>query len=152
MAQARAAPRQRSPAMNVVRQEVNSFLGSWTFHEWKPSHLQHLVERVWHWDGITAHRERVFPSGLLQIIVQLDDRYFDIADGRRELTPWSCLVGIQPAAMVVEPPPCRYCVMGIRLRPAGAFALLSVPTAEVSGITVDLRDLLGRASDELMER
>lgn len=137
--------------MSVARYEVASSLGEWTYHEWTPPRLAHLVERIWHWDGVTTHRERVFPSGLLQIIVQLDGRYHDASEGRRELTPWSCLVGIQPAAMVVEPPPCRCCVMGIRLRPAGAFALLSIPTAEVSGITVDLRDLLGRASEELIE-
>ena len=45
--------------------------------------------------------------------------------------------------------PCR--VLGARLRPAGAWALLAHPLCQLAELT-DLGDLLGRAGDELAER
>ena len=43
-------------------------------------------------------------------------------------------------------------MLGLRLHPAGAYALLSLPMREVSGLTVDLHDLVGAAASELAER
>lgn len=43
-------------------------------------------------------------------------------------------------------------MLGVRLRPAGAWALLAHPLCQLAELTADLGDLLGRAGDELAER
>jgi AraC-like DNA-binding protein len=43
-------------------------------------------------------------------------------------------------------------VLGVRLRPAGAWALLAHPLCQLADLTADLGDLLGRAGGELAER
>jgi AraC-like DNA-binding protein len=42
--------------------------------------------------------------------------------------------------------------LGLRLRPAGAYALLARPMAEVSDLTLSLDELVGRIARELVER
>jgi AraC-like DNA-binding protein len=111
------------------------------------------VDRVWDFDGMAAHpQERVFPNGHLELIVQLDDRYLDITTAGAVPTPAACVTGIFSRPAVVQAPrrPCR--VLGVRLRPAGAWALLAHPLSQLAGLTADLGDLLGRAGDELAER
>jgi hypothetical protein len=60
--------------------------------------------------------------------------------------------GLQTGPLVVESPgqPCT--VLGLRLHPAGAYALLGRPLGELSGTTVDFEDLVGRAAAELAAR
>ncbi len=47
--------------------------------------------------------------------------------------------------------PRRQSVMGVRLTPAGAHALLARPLCEVAGLVVDLRNLVGHAGEELAD-
>jgi AraC-like DNA-binding protein len=54
--------------------------------------------------------------------------------------------------LVVEAPAHRTKVLGIRLTPAGAYALFARPMHEVTRLTVDLEDLAGVAASELVER
>ena len=42
--------------------------------------------------------------------------------------------------------------LGVRLKPAGALALVDRPLREISGWTLDLADVVGRAAEELAER
>jgi AraC-like DNA-binding protein len=48
--------------------------------------------------------------------------------------------------------PRRHGVLGIRLYPAGAYALLATPLRAITGLVVELRDLVGSTADELIER
>jgi AraC-like DNA-binding protein len=43
-------------------------------------------------------------------------------------------------------------VLGIRLHPAGAYALFATPLRTITGLVVELRELVGPAADELVER
>jgi AraC-like DNA-binding protein len=43
-------------------------------------------------------------------------------------------------------------VLGVRLRPAGAFSLFGVPLHELTGATLDLHDLIGSEARRLAER
>jgi AraC-like DNA-binding protein len=52
---------------------------------------------------------------------------------------------------VIEQPE-RQQVLGVRLRPAGAYAVLARPVLEISGLAVDLGDVIGREATELTER
>jgi AraC-like DNA-binding protein len=142
--------------MPIVAQHFDSSLGRWTHTGWRPAAgdpLEWAVDRVWDFDGMAAHpQERVFPNGHLELIVQLDDRYLDITTAGAVPTPAACVTGIFSRPAVVQAPrrPCR--VLGVRLRPAGAWALLAHPLSQLAGLTADLADLLGRAGDELAER
>jgi AraC-like DNA-binding protein len=140
----------------VVARRIESPLGCWNQSEWRPAAdhpLAWAVERVWDFEGRLEHRsERVFPSGHLELIVQLDDPYHDVIQGCRRVTPASCVTGIQGAPIVVEAPdrPCR--VIGVRFHPPGAFAVLHHPLSELTGLTADLRELVVAAAEELAGR
>lgn|SRR6185295_5911533 len=139
--------------MSIVTRHVDSSLGRWTHSEWQPAHLAGLVENISYFEGEPAHpRERAFPNGRLELIVHLGERYRAVEPGGAEAFPVACFSGLMSSAIVVEAPPGGSRVLGMRLHPAGAFALLGRPLSDLAGITVDLRDLVGRAADELVER
>lgn len=110
-----------------------------------------MVEVIWHSEGTSHGRERIFPNGTVELLVNLGEP-FRLVEGRGEerfTTTW--LSGLQSGPQVIEGP-VRHRVLSVRLRPAGAYALLAMPLREVSGLMVDLRDLVGPAADELAER
>lgn len=143
--------------MDLSTLHHDSPLGRWTHSVYRPSHLAGLVESVGHFEGFTTHRrERTFPNGLVELIVHLGERYRvierEIEGERTELCAAACLGGLYTGPLVVEAPPCPTTVLSVRLHPAGAFALLGRPLSELSGMTIDFRDLVGPASEELAER
>lgn len=129
-------------------------LGAWTLTMGYPSHLAGLVADIWHFEGLMhLPRERHLPNGMLDLVLQLGgERYSDVYGAKREVCPMACVGGMQTGAMVIEAPEGRSTVLGLRLHPAGAYALLGQPLSEISGQTVDLRDLIGAGSTELIER
>lgn len=131
----------------------DSPLGRWQFAQATLPDLPHLVEFIWYFDGMAASpRERQLPNGQLQIIVQFDHRYHDVQGDTAVLCPPICMTGIQTRPMIVQAPTCRNAVMGIRLHPAGAYKLLAHPLGDMSGLTVDLHDVIGLAAAELADR
>jgi AraC-like DNA-binding protein len=94
-------------------------------------------------------RERTFPNGLLEIIVHLGDRYSVVEDRGTWVCPTTSVGGLQLRAVVVEAPARRTRVLGVRLTPAGAYALLARPMHELTSLTVDLEDVAGQAAGEL---
>jgi AraC-like DNA-binding protein len=132
---------------------VDCPLGRWTFSECRPRHLQGLIDFIWLFDGsMTCLRERTFPSGELEIIVHLGDRYRVVEERGTWLCPATCLTGLQLGPLVVEAPSNTTRVLGVRLTPAGAYAIFARPLHEVTRLTVDLVDLSGTAAAELVER
>ena len=135
--------------MAIVAQRFDSNLGRWTHTDWRPAPghpLGWAVDRVWDFDGMAvAPQERVFPNGLLELIVQLDDRYLDVTAAGAVPTPAACVTGIfsQPAVVQAPAPPLpgagRAAPTGGRLGAAGH------PLCELAELTADLGDLLGRA-------
>ena len=142
--------------MAIISQHIDTDLGRWVHTEWQPAPgdpLAEVVERIWDFDGMaSAPQERVFPNGLIELIVQLDDLYFDVLEGDCVLTPASCVTGIYSRPIVVKAPRRRCRVLGVRLHPAGAWLALGHPLYELADLTADLRDLLGRATEELAEQ
>lgn len=130
-------------------------LGSWTYSEWRPqplAHLAGLVDVVWYFKGPTSSaRKRVLPNGMVEMLVNFGEPYRTIAGAGPELLVTAWLAGLQSGPTVCEQP-ARQDVMGVRLRPAGAYALLARPMREMSERVVDLEDLVGRAAGELAER
>lgn len=144
--------------MNIESQVVDSDLGRWALTSWEPpagTPLARAVSFVWDFQGrVTAPRERVFPNGGVELLLQLDDRYRDIrpVDGETVLTPATCVTGVHTGSFVIEAPPRPCRVIGVRLRPPAAWAVLGHPLSELSNRTTDLGLLLGRDADELAER
>jgi AraC-like DNA-binding protein len=142
--------------MAIVAQHFDSTLGRWTHTGWRPGPghpLEWAVDRVWDFHGMAAApQERVFPNGHLELIVQLDDRYLDVTATDAVPTPAACVTGIFSRSAVIQAPrrPCR--VLGVRLRPEGAWAMLAHPLCRLAELTADLGDLLGSAGAELAER
>jgi AraC-like DNA-binding protein len=129
---------------------VDDAHGAWKFLQCRPAHLAALIDHAWVFDGtMTSLRERTFPNGLLEIIVHIGDRYRVVDERGSSLCPAVCMTGVQLQHLVVEAPPVRTKVIGIRLTPAGAYAILGRPMHEIAGLTVDLEDVAGLAAAEL---
>ena len=134
---------------------VDSSFGRWTHTEWRPAHLAAIVDVIWHFEGkTTMPRERLFPAAHLEMIIQVGALFRDVdSDGvTRDPFPRACLTGMQLAPAVIEAPEEPCCVIGIRLKPIGAYMLLGRPAALSQGTTLDLTDVLGSEISELTER
>ncbi len=128
----------------------DSTLGRWLLARWSPRSLAGLVEGIWYFEGRMARlRERHFPDGRLELIVHLGKPYRLVEDRRIERFPDTCLSGLLLRPEVIEAPAGESAVLGVRLHPTGAFALLGRPTHELTGITVALPDLLGGSAQRL---
>jgi AraC-like DNA-binding protein len=142
--------------MALVVHHFDSELGTWAHTEWRPAadeRLAGVVDRIWDFDGMAAApRERVLPNGLIEIVVQLDDRHADVHPWGPEVTPATCVTGLYSRALVIEGPGRRSRVIGIRLRPLGAWAVLAHPLSELADATADLEQVVGRASTDLADQ
>lgn len=127
-------------------------LGRWVYHEWTPPLLAGLVDRMWYSAGSAAlPRKRIFPNGMVELIVTLGEP-MRLVEGRGiERFVAGTLSGLHSGPLVIEMGASQE-TLGLRLRPAGAYALLARPLAEVSDLTVNLDDLVGRVARELAER
>jgi len=110
------------------------------------------VEVIWYFKGPTSSaRKRILPNGTVEMLVNFGEPYRTITGAGPELLKTAWLAGLQSGPMVSAQPP-RQDVMGVRLCPAGAYALMDGPAREISELVVDLEDLVGRAAGELAER
>jgi AraC-like DNA-binding protein len=134
----------------------DSPLGRWTTAHWFPpvrSQLSGIVDRVWYFEGTMTHRrERVFPDGLAELIVMLDEPHRDGDANGLVPFPALCINGLRTHPSLVVSPPGRCRVLGIRFQPKGACLVLRSSMKEFVDVTVDLRDATGRAASELGER
>lgn len=139
----------------VVKSE-DSALGRWITAHWEPprsSPLFGLIEAIWYFEGTMAHpKERVFPDGIAKLIVMLDDPHRDGCAKELDPFPRVCMSGLTTRPEVVVSPPGRCRVVGICFHPNGASALLRSSMRSVLDITIDLRDALGIAADQLGEQ
>jgi len=127
-------------------------LGCWTRRDWRPEHLAGVVDHFWFSEGVVTHpRERILPNGMVELIVNLGEEPYRLVEGAGSDILTSCLSGVQSAPLVIEGP-ARHTVLGVRLHPARAYALLARPMREVSGLTADLLDLVGPSASELTGR
>jgi AraC-like DNA-binding protein len=136
--------------VRTITQQSDGDFGCWSLTQSRPRHLFGLVESIWHFEGaIPQTRERHLPNGLLELVVHFGGRFGFERNGIRERCPAVCLTGLQTASFVIEAPPHESSVLGMRLYPAGAFAIIGGPLHEATERLVDLEDLVGRASNEL---
>ncbi|MCW5892520.1 MAG: helix-turn-helix transcriptional regulator [bacterium] len=126
--------------------------GGFRFCEARLPHLAGVADVLWHFAGpTTAARKRILPSATLELLVNLGDPYVaHERDGDRTLRcAW--VAGVHTTAAVCSQP-ARQDVLGVRLRPAAAAAVLGVPVGTLAERTVALDDVLGREAGALAER
>ncbi|MCA1584509.1 MAG: AraC family transcriptional regulator [Acidobacteria bacterium] len=119
--------------------------------------LNEFVERMWLVSGgQSARRERILPSGTIELVINLrqDQVRIDKTMHRAHVQTFSGAVvsGTYSAAFVIDAMQ-HAAMMGVHFRPAGAFAVLGVPSAEFSDVHLDVAALCGdAAARELRER
>jgi len=144
-------------ATPITQSRVDATLGSWTVTSFAPARsdvLCGVVQAIWLFRGSSsAPRERVFPDGTLELVFQLEGGYRPVGHGGAG-EPFAALSigGIRTSAMTIEAPARPVRVLGIRLRPPGACALLRTSLHPLANITVELGDVIGRAATEFAER
>ena len=106
---------------------------TWTYAESRPAQLAQYVDFLWCFQGPTEHRrKRILPNGKVELLVNLGEPYRTIEGRGLEVVREGCISGMQSGPMVLEQP-ARQDVLGARLRPAGAYALLSTRAWSASG-------------------
>jgi AraC-like DNA-binding protein len=145
-------PSSTAAPMRIETTCGDSPLGAWSHSAWRPPHLGGLIDHVWSYDGPSTHRrKRVFPNGRVELLLNFGEPYRLVEGGDAELRSSAWIGGPQAGPMVVEQPVLQH-VLGVRLRPAGARAIVARPMREVTGLSVDLADLVGPAAAEVVER
>jgi AraC-like DNA-binding protein len=114
------------------------------------------VEYLWALRDAPAHaRERILPSGTVELVVNLDDdefRIYDRADPTRPRRfPGAIVSGAYRSYFVIDTRE-HASVIGVHFRPAGASALLGLPAGELADAHVALESLWGRSAVELADR
>jgi AraC-like DNA-binding protein len=131
-----------------------SELGAWTHLEFLPATHGSMVESVWLFEGALQEREQFYPTGTLDLLIQLggSSPSFRVVDGQSTETPAAALTGMLLAPLTIETPAETSILLGARLRPAAAAALFELPQHLVTGSAVSLDDLIGAESLRLVER
>jgi AraC-like DNA-binding protein len=126
--------------------------GPFRFCDARPPHLAGVADVVWHYEGpTTSERKRILPSATLELLVNLGDAYVAQAPGGDVPLRRAWIAGVHTAPAVCSQP-VRQCVLGVRLQPAAAAAVLGVPVGEVAERVVELDDVVARAGSALAER
>lgn len=133
---------------------IDSPLGQWTHHEHRVPRLREVLDHLWHFDGrMVLPRERTFPGGYVELILQLGPLFRDVLPTGERGEPFAiaCLTGPQTRPVVIESPDAHCCVLGIRLTPVGAYRVLATPLHHTTDLTLDLCDVVDRSALELAE-
>ena len=110
------------------------------------------MDLFWYAQGrATFPRKRLFPNGRIELLVNLGDPIRLVEGVGSPVLKSGWLSGLHARPVVIESSYSTAC-LGVRLKPAGAHALLGRPLSDISGWTVDLGDLFGGAAAELAER
>jgi len=103
--------------------------------------LSRCVQFLWiAQDRFDFRRERVLPNGVVEVIVNLGPRFKVLANedfSRAEVFDRAWVAGIQRRGLVIEPF-AETDLLGIRIRPGGARALLGLPLHELTDRVVEL--------------
>jgi AraC-like DNA-binding protein len=128
-------------------------LGSWSYNVWRPPQWRELVDHIWAYDGPSSHRrKRVFPNGRVELLLNFGEPYRLLhGPAGADVCRSAWIGGPQVGPILLEQPAHQH-VIGVRLRPAGAYAVVARPMRETTGLSVDLCDLIGPEANELMER
>jgi AraC-like DNA-binding protein len=128
----------------------------YSIHRPRPP-LSGLVEYLWALHDAPAHaRERIVPSGTIELVINLDEdelRIYDPAAARERCRRFrgALVSGCYGAPFEVDTRE-HASIVGVHFRPGGAAGLLGAMPGEIADAHVGLADLWGRRATELRER
>lgn len=117
--------------------------------------LSAFVANLWALSDSPAHlRERIIPSGTLELVINLADDEFRIYDslageGCRRFSG-AIVSGAYDKFFVIDPAQ-HASVIGVHFKPGGAAPFLGLPPGELAGSHVDLESLWGSRARELRD-
>lgn len=108
-------------------------------------HLASIVHCLWTLEGDAAElggeAQPILPDGRPELVLHVGDAFERVyGDGRIERQPGLLFAGQLTSALVLRPTG-RIGVLGVRLHPHGAAALLEQPQDELAGLTIGVDDL-----------
>ena len=140
----------------LMKQQIDSILGTWSQISWKPDRgdmLNGLVDMVWDFEGtIDSFYERVFPNARLELVIQLDEPHRRISARGIESFPAVCLDGLQTRPVSIAGPSGHFRVLGIRLQPGGAFMVCGGSLRDLTDQSLDFGSVIGSSARRLAER
>lgn len=118
--------------------------------------LGDFVHSFWDCIDAPAHpRERILPSGTIELVVNLREDEVRIYDSEQPecYRRFSGIVvsGPYAGAFVIDPSQ-HASMMGVHFRPGGAFPFFGAAVGELANCHLALEDLWGRSASELRER
>jgi AraC-like DNA-binding protein len=119
--------------------------------------LAPFVESIWYYEtpDLTHARERVLPSGKMQLLVNLDEDELRWWDGarfdRKHRLIGAAFMGPHAEPFAIDTAEQRR-VMGVTFRAGGAFPFIGPPASALTGDHVALDALWGRDGATLRER
>jgi AraC-like DNA-binding protein len=119
--------------------------------------LSGLVDSIWLYETATQPhpRERVLPSGNMQLLINLRDDELTVGDpdgdGKASVFPGALLSGAHAEPFLIDTVH-QSSIMGVRFRPGGAFPFFRPPADEFRNTHVSLEAVWGRGAAELRER
>lgn len=117
--------------------------------------LSPFVANLWSLSDAPAHaRERIIPSGTLELVINLDEDEFRIYDSletqRFRRFSGAIVSGAYDSFFVIDTAE-HASVIGVHFKPSGAGPFLGVPPGALANTHVDLETLWGSAARELRE-
>jgi AraC-like DNA-binding protein len=118
--------------------------------------LGECVDRFWLFSDTPPHpRERILPSGTVQLVINLSDdeiRIYDPSDPVRPRRYSGAAVSGPYSNIFLIDPLVHASIIGVCFRPGRAAPALGVPASDLADAHVDLESLWGRAAAELRDR
>ena len=118
--------------------------------------LGDFIGRFWLCSDKPAHpRERILPSGTIELVFNLCDdeiRIYDPAHYNRCRRFSGAVVSGAYSSFFVIDPLVHASIIGVHFRPGGAFPFLGIPVGELADTHVDLAALWGPLAGQLHER
>jgi AraC-like DNA-binding protein len=116
--------------------------------------LAEYVDFLWSLSDAPVHaRERILPSGTLELVVNLHEdefRIYDPATERCSRFPGAMVSGAYRGPFVIDTRE-HAAILGVHFKPGGAFPFLGLPSGEMADRHVSLEVLWGRRAVELRE-
>ena len=118
--------------------------------------LDAFIDNLWWLSDAPAHaRERILPSGTLELVVNLHENELRIYDSPTTMAPkrlsGAIVSGAYSRPFVIDTRE-HASIVGVHFKPGGALPFVGAPPGEVGSAHVDLDAMWGRAATELRAR
>jgi AraC-like DNA-binding protein len=118
--------------------------------------LSEFVDYYWLFDGgQTPRKERIVPSGTIELVINLRDDEIRIQDreqsDQHKRLSGAVLSGPYSSIFVVDAMQ-HESMLGVHFKPGGAFPFLGALASELTNTHADLADLWGRSGFDLRDR